>query len=225
MIFFSPHEDIVSERISTLHKLPTLTQGAIVLPITTCMQRVAPETFISRACLQLKLADRITLDDLRQTLVSAGYHYVSQVMARGEFTVRGSIVDFFPMGADHPYRLELFDDEVETMRSFDPEKQTSLDQLSEIHLLPAREFASDERAIKLFRRRYREKIAGDPNKSIIYREVSQANLPPGIEYYLPLFFEDTATLFDYLPENTLFVLYQNALQMGRGICQRTVQPL
>lgn len=208
---FSPHEDIVSERISTLHKLPGLTQGVIILPIATCMQRVAPEAFISTLSLHLKRADKVALDELRGTLSSAGYHHVSQVMARGEFTVRGSIVDFFPMGSDYPYRLELFDDEIETIRSFDPEKQTSLRRLNEINLLPAHEFASDENAIKLFRRRYREKIAGDPNKSIIYREVSHANLPPGIEYYLPLFFEDTATLFDYLPANTLFVLYQNAL--------------
>ena len=211
---FSPHEDIVSDRISTLHKLPKLTHGALVLPITTCMQRVAPKDFITAVSMHLKIGDTLELDHLRNSLAAAGYHHVSQVVTRGEFTIRGSIVDFFPMGSNHPYRLEFFDTEVETIRTFDPEKQTSLTKLEEISLLPAHEFPSDEQAIKEFRRRYREKIEGDPNKSIIYKEVSNGNFPPGIEYYLPLFFDKTYTLFDYFPENTLFVLYENALEVA-----------
>ena len=137
---------------------------------------------------------------------------MSQVVARGEFTLRGSIVDFYPMGAKWPYRLEFFDDEIETIRTFDPEKQTSIDKVEHLKILPAREFPSDENAIKEFRSRYRAAIAGDPNKSIIYREVSNGNFPPGIEYYLPLFFESTCTLFDYFPANTLFILIDNALE-------------
>lgn len=211
---FSPHEDIVSDRITTLHRLPQITHGVLVLPITTCMQRVAPKDFISEISLHIKIGDIIELDDLRHSLAAAGYHHVSQVVTRGEFTVRGSIVDFFPMGSNHPYRLEFFDNEVETIRTFDPEKQTSLVKLTEISLLPAHEFPSDEQAIKEFRRRYREKIEGDPNKSIIYKEVSNGNFPPGIEYYLPLFFDKTYTLFDYLPENTLFILQENALEVS-----------
>ncbi|MFK7794273.1 MAG: transcription-repair coupling factor [Gammaproteobacteria bacterium] len=210
---FSPHEDIVSDRITTLHRLPQLTHGVLVLPISTCMQRVAPKNFISEISLHIKIGDILELDDLRRSLASAGYHHVSQVVTRGEFTIRGSIVDFFPMGSNHPYRLEFFDNEVETIRTFDPEKQTSLIKLTEISLLPAHEFPSDQQAIKEFRRRYREKIEGDPNKSIIYKEVSNGNFPPGIEYYLPLFFDKTSTLFDYLPENTLFVLHENALDV------------
>jgi transcription-repair coupling factor (superfamily II helicase) len=211
---FSPHEDIVSDRITTLHRLPQLTHGVLVLPITTCMQRVAPKDFISEISLHIKIGDVLELDDLRTSLTAAGYHHVSQVVTRGEFTVRGSIVDFFPMGSNHPYRLEFFDNEVETIRTFDPEKQTSLVKLDEISLLPAHEFPSDEQAIKEFRRRYREKIEGDPNKSIIYKEVSNGNFPPGIEYYLPLFFDKTYTLFDYFPKNTLFIMHENALDVS-----------
>lgn len=211
---FSPHEDIVSERISTLHALPDLTHGVLILPITTCMQRVAPKDFISEVSLKIKIGDTIELDQLRHSLSSAGYHHVSQVVARGEFTVRGSIIDFFPMGSNNPFRLEFFDEEIETIRTFDPEKQTSLQKLNEISLLPAHEFPSDESAIKEFRRRYREKIEGDPNKSIIYKEVSNGNFPPGIEYYLPLFFDQTCSLFEYFPDNTLFILYENALDVA-----------
>lgn len=211
---FSPHEDIVSDRISTLYQLPKLTDGVLVLPIATCMQRVAPKDFITEISLHIKIGDVLELDQLRHTLSSAGYHHVFQVVARGEFTIRGSIVDFFPMGSSYPYRLEFFDDEVETIRTFDPEKQTSLVKLDGISLLPAHEFPSDETAIKEFRRRYREKIEGDPNRSIIYKEVSNGNFPPGIEYYLPLFFNQTFTLFDYFPENTLFVLYENVLEVA-----------
>ena len=209
---FSPHEDIISERISSLQILPNLEHGLLVLPIATCMQRVPPKEYIQKFTLNLNRGDTVELGDLRKTLNGAGYHYVSQVVARGEFTVRGSIVDFFPMGAAQPYRLEFFDDEIETIRTFDPEKQTSIEKVEQITILPAREFPSDENAIKEFRRRYRAAIAGDPNKSIIYREVSNGNFPPGIEYYLPLFFDNTCSLFDYFPENTLFILIENALE-------------
>lgn len=210
---FSPHEDIISERISALHSLPSLTQGCLILPATTCMQIIPPKKFINEVALVINRGDHHSLDELRGTLSSAGYHHVSQVTTRGEFTVRGSIVDFFPMGSAHPYRLEFFDDEIETIRSFDIEKQTSIEKLEQISLLPAHEFPSDEDSIKEFRRRYREKIEGDPNKSIIYKEVSNGNFPPGIEYYLPLFFDQTATIFDYLPDNTLFILHENAIEM------------
>ena len=210
---FSPHEDIISDRISALHALPSLDSGMLVLPITTCMQRIPPKEFISLAEFNFKTGDHVELDSLREMLVISGYHHVSQVVTRGEFTIRGSIIDFFPMGSHQPYRIELFDDEVETIRTFDPEKQTSVKKLDHVKILPAHEFPSDEQAIKLFRKRYREKIEGDPNKSIIYKEVSNGNFPPGIEYYLPLFFEQTSTLFDYLPEGTLFIVYGNSIDI------------
>ena len=164
---FSPHEDIISDRISTLHALPSLTQGCLILPVTTCMQIIPPQEFINAVALVINQGDKLSLDELRDTLTAAGYHHVSQVTSRGEFTVRGSIVDFFPMGSAHPYRVEFFDDEIETIRSFDEEKQTSIEKLKTVSLLPAHEFPSDEASITEFRRRYREKIEGDPNKSII----------------------------------------------------------
>ena len=209
---FSPHEDIISERIAALQALPKLDRGLLVLPVTTCMQRVSPPGFIEQFSLNLKCGDSIDPGELRNLLVTAGYNYVSQVMTRGEFAVRGSIVDFFPMGAMHPYRLEFFDDDIETIRSFDAEKQTSIKKLDAITCLPAREFPSDENAIKEFRSRYRAAIAGDPNKSIIYREVSAGHFPSGIEYYLPLFFDQTSTLFDYFPSNTLFILLDDVFE-------------
>ena len=208
---FSPHEDIISDRISSLQILPELEHGLLVLPIATCMQRIPPKEFIQQFTLNLQCGDAIELDRLRSLLTNAGYLYVSQVVARGEFTIRGSIVDFFPMGARLPYRLDLFGDELETIRTFDPEKQTSIDKVEQLKILPAREFPSDQNAIKEFRRRYRAAIVGDPNKSIIYREVSNGHFPPGIEYYLPLFFDNTCSLFDYLPDNTLFILIDNTL--------------
>ena len=211
---FSPHEDIVSERISALGRLPHIDNGLLVLPISTSMQRVPPKEFVLNFSLNLNCGDEIELDHLRKTLINAGYHYVSQVVARGEFTIRGSIVDFYPMGSDYPYRLDFFDDQIETIRTFDPEKQTSIDKVEHFSLLPAREFPCDESAIKEFRQRYRANIEGDPNKSIIYREVSNGNFPPGIEYYLPLFFDRTCTLFDYFPDNTLFIVVDNAQEVA-----------
>lgn len=202
---FSPHEDIISERISALQALPNIKRGLLVVPVTTCLQRVSPEAFIKQFSLNIKVGDTIDPTELRNTLATAGYRNVSQVMARGEFASRGAITDFFPMGSDEPYRLEFFDDEIETIRTFDVEKQTSNQKLDSIHCLPAREFPSNEEAIKAFRSRYRTKISGDPNKSIIYKEVSNGNFPSGIEYYLPLFFDQTSTLFDYFPSNTLFI--------------------
>lgn len=207
---FSPHEDIISERIASLRNLPAIKHGLLILPISTCMQRVPPKEFVQQFSLNLQCGDEIELEHLRKVIINAGYHYVSQVVARGEFTFRGSIVDFFPMGSECPYRVEFFDDQIETIRTFDPEKQISIDKVEKLTLLPAREFPCDESAIKEFRRRYRVAIEGDPNKSIIYREVSNGNFPPGIEYYLPLFFDHTCTLFDYFPDNTLFILIDNA---------------
>lgn len=202
---FSPHEDIISERIATLQMLPQIQRGCLVVPVTTCLQRVSPKTFVQQFSLNIKVGDTLDPTELRNTLATAGYRNVAQVMARGEFATRGAITDFFPMGSDEPYRVEFFDDEVETIRTFDIEKQTSKQKLKAIHCLPAREFPSNDDAIKAFRSRYRSKISGDPNKSIIYKEVSNGNFPSGIEYYLPLFFDQTCTLFDYFPSNTLFI--------------------
>ena len=154
---------------------------------------------------ELSVGDALALEPFRQRLAEAGYASVSQVVSPGEFAVRGSLLDVYPMGTTAPLRIDLFDDEIEAIRTFDPESQRSLDSLENIRLLPAREVPLDPDAIKEFRRRFRTRFEGDPTKTTIYRGVSEGIAPAGIEFYLPLFFEGTATLFDYLPPNAVIV--------------------
>lgn len=202
---FSPHQDIVSQRLATLYRLPQRRRGVLVVPVATLMQRLAPRGYLDRYALLLKVGERLDLSDFRHRLEAAGYVCVSQVVEHGEFAVRGSILDLFPMGIERPYRIELFDDLVETIRDFDPDTQRSIAKVTQIELLPAREFPLDKDSISRFRQAWRRQFEGDPQRSVIYREVSEGNAPGGIEYYLPLFFEQSATLLDYLPEATLAI--------------------
>ncbi len=203
---FSPHQDIVSQRLATLHRLPTLEQGILIVPAATLMQRLAPRSYLDGTAFLLSTGDGLELDATRERLERAGYRCVPEVMEHGEFAVRGALLDLFPMGSPHPYRIDLFDDEVDTIRVFDPETQRSTHKVERIALLPGREFPVDEQAIALFRRQFRARFEGDPTRSLIYREVSDGVMPNGIEYYLPLFFEQTSTLFDYLPSRTCLFL-------------------
>ena len=199
---FAPLPDLVSERLTALHQLPRMTRGVLVAPVSTLLQRLCPPDYVEGHTFLLRVGDRLPLDDTRRRLERAGYQCVSQVMSHGEFAVRGSLLDIFPMGAGDAYRIDLFDDEVDSIRTFDPETQRSLDRVSDISVLPAREFPVHDAAVKHFRQAWRETFEGDPQRSLVYRDVSDGRLPGGIEYYLPLFFEHTATLFDYLPEGT-----------------------
>ena len=201
----SPHQDIVSERLATLHALPGTERGVLVLSATTLMGRLPPRGFVEGNSLLLAVGDRLDLDAARGRLELGGYRCVSQVMEHGEFAVRGSLLDLFPTGAQHPYRIDLFDAEVETIRTFDPESQRSLDRADSIRLLPARELPLDPEAVRRFRTAWRTRFEGNPNACPVYRDVSEGFTPAGIEYWLPLFFERTATLFDYLPDATLVV--------------------
>jgi transcription-repair coupling factor (superfamily II helicase) len=202
---FSPHQDIVSERLQTLHQLPDFKRGILLVPIATLMQRIAPRAFLDGNHLELKIGDQFDIEQWRLKLEKSGYRNVAQVIEHGEFAVRGAIIDLFPMGSRHPYRIDLFDDEIDTLRTFDPETQRSIDSIDQIQLLPAREFPVNDDSITLFRKQFRQYFDGDPQRSLIYREVSAGNMPGGIEFYLPLFFEQTARLTDYLPDNTLLV--------------------
>ena len=202
---FSPHQDIVSQRIETLYHLPGQTQGLLLLPAATLLQRVAPPEYIQGRGLVVEVGERLDIDRLRQQFEQAGYRCVAQVMEHGEYAVRGSLLDVYPMGANLPYRLDLFDDELETIRTFDPESQRSIDKVADIRLLPAREFPFDKDAIRAFRQRWRRRFEGDPQSCPVFRDVSEAITPAGIDYYQPLFFEHMATLFDYLPDNALLV--------------------
>ena len=202
---FSPHEDLISERLKTLYKLESMKQGVLIIPISTLMLRLPPLDYVQANTLMIKVGDTLDIEKFRQQLAEAGYRHVSQVMEHGEYSTRGSLIDLFPMGNKQPYRIDLFDDEVETIRSFNPEDQRTIDKISEIELLPAHEFPLNPEGIAQFKENYTRLIGGDLARSQIYENIVQGNPPSGIEYYLPLFFERTSTLFDYLPEKTLLI--------------------
>ncbi len=216
---FPPLPELVSERLLTLHRLPSLDRGVLVVPAGTLLQRLPPRDYVDGHSLVLGIGDRLNLDDTRRRLERAGYQCVSQVIAHGEYAVRGALLDLFPMGSQEPYRIDLFDDEVESIRTFDPDSQRSREKMERIRLLPAREYPLDEDAIAAFRQRYRGTFEGDPQASIIYREVSAGHVPGGLEYYLPLFFEETATLADYLPERTLVIEEERAREAAASFLQ------
>src|SRR6185436_9198203 len=200
---FSPHPDIISERLAALAELPRLKSGVLLAAADTLGQRIAPRGYVDGRTFNLAVGDRLPIDPLRARLVESGYASVSQVSAPGEFALRGSLFDVFPMGAETPLRVDLFDDEIEVIREFDPETQRSGDSLKHVRLLPGREMPLDADSVKAFRLRYRKRFEGDPTKSVIYRGVSDGLAPLGIEFYLPLFFDTTDTLLDYLPADTV----------------------
>jgi len=202
---FSPHQDLSSQRLRTLARLPELRQGIVLAAAHTLMHRLAPPAYIAAHALSLTVGDRLEREAFRARLAHSAYQPVSQVMAPGEFAVRGSLLDIFPMGSDLPYRIDLFDEQIETIRRFDPETQRSGEKLERIELLPAREFPLNPEAIQRFRQGFRARFEGDPQRSPLYRDISKGLSPAGIEYYLPLFFDQTVTLFDYLPAGTLLV--------------------
>ncbi len=199
---FSPHQDIVSQRIATLYQLPELSHGVLVVPITTALHRLAPKRFLLGSSLVLDVGQKLNVEQMRLRLEAAGYRCVDTVYEHGEFAVRGALIDLFPMGSALPYRIDLFDDEIETLRTFDPENQRSIDKVESIRLLPAREFPLKKEAVTGFRARFRERFDVDFRRCPIYQDLSTGITPAGIEYYLPLFYEETATLFDYLPEDS-----------------------
>ena len=203
---FSPHQDIISDRLATLARLTEMRSGVVVAAAQTIMQYLPPREYVEGGALMLDRGQKLDMDALRQRLERAGYRAVTQVMEHGEYAVRGALVDVYPMGNRKPFRIDLFDDEIESLRSFDPETQLTDEHLDQIRLLPAREFPLDEDGIRNFRQRYRQAFEGDPQQSTIYRSISDGNQPPGIEYYLPLFFDSTCTLFDYLPADSLLAL-------------------
>ncbi|CAK0763570.1 transcription-repair coupling factor [Gammaproteobacteria bacterium] len=201
---FSPHQDIISERLAALYHLPTLTRGILLVPVATLMQRLPPREYLDASTLLLDVGQRLNREVLRARLEAAGYRAVATVMERGEFAVRGGLFDLYPMGAELPYRIDLCDDEVDSIRTFDPESQRSRETIKSIRLLPAREFPFDEEAISRFREAWRKSFDGD-SASPIYRDVTRGLASAGIEYYLPLFFTHTATLFDYLPTSGVVI--------------------
>jgi len=209
---FSPHQDLISRRLSALSALANSTPKILVVASPTLFYRLPPRDYIKAFGLSLSTSDRITLEEFQSQLESCGYERVSQVNNHGEYALRGSLIDVYPMGSELPVRVDFFDDEIETLRCFDPETQLSLDAIEHIESLPAREFSLDEEGIRGFRARFRERFEGNPNDCDVYREVSEGRSPGGIENYLPLFHETTETLWDYLPENSLLVSLHDADQ-------------
>ena len=200
---FSPHQDIISTRLSLLNSLPTLRRGVLVVPAITLMHRVAPRSFSLGSSLVLEVGQKFDISAMRRRLEAAAYRCVETVYEHGEFAVRGAIMDIFPMGSDLPYRLDLFDDEIESLRTFDPETQISVDRVQNIRLLPAREFPLTPEAINLFLDHWHQRFSSDPRRCHVYQDVAAGLSPAGIEYYLSLFFDQLETLFDYLPEDAL----------------------
>lgn len=207
--YFSPHQDIISERLATLYKLGHLQQAAIVIPISTLMNRLCPRDYLDGQIFLMQLKDTLAIEPTRMRLEKAGYRCVNQVREHGEFAVRGSIMDIFPMGSLLPFRIDLFDDEIESIRTFSTETQRTLEQVDKIELLPAKEFPLTDSAIERFRQQWRSQFGGNPLNSPLYQEISEGICTPGIDYYLPLFFEKTATFFDYLPEDSLIITLNN----------------
>jgi transcription-repair coupling factor (superfamily II helicase) len=204
---FSPHQDLISERLATLYAVSRGECEVLIAAASTAITRLSPPAFLAGHTFFMKKGERLEIDKLRAQLTVAGYQHVTQVVAAGEYSVRGGLIDLFPMGTQLPYRIELFDDEVETIRSFDVDTQRTLYPVPEIRLLPAREFPSGDAGRTAFRQRFREAFEGDASRISLYKDVSNGILPAGIEYYLPLFFETTATLFDYLPQDATLLLH------------------
>ena len=202
---FSAHPDITSARLATLAELPRARRGVWLVAIDTLLQRLAPRSYIEAYSLKVHVNETLDIQALRAQLALAGYAAVTQVVAHGEFAVRGSLIDVFPMGSDAPYRIDMLDRDVDSIRRFDPDSQRSLDKLDRIQLLPARETPLNPEAVREFRRRYRLRFAGDLSEQAIYRDVSSGVAPGGIEYFLPLFFERTSHLFEYFPPHSVLV--------------------
>ncbi len=207
---FSPHQDLVSERLATLYRASRGECDVLLVAATTALYRFAPPSYLAAFTFFLAQGEKLDVDALRSQLALGGYQHVTQVVAAGEFSVRGGLIDLFPMGSALPYRIDLFDEEIESIKSFDVDSQRTLYPVPNVRLLPAREFPQDDAARTRFRGRFREVFEGDPSKSALYRDISNGVTPGGIEYYLPLFFDATATLAEYFPANTTVAIHGDA---------------
>ncbi len=206
---FSPHHDLVSERLATLYSVTRGECDVLLVPASTAAYRLAPPAYLAAYTFFLKKGETLDAERFRSQLTLAGYMHVSNVISPGEYSIRGGLIDLYPMGSALPYRLDLFDDEIENIKTFDVDTQRTLYPVTEIRLLPAREFPLDDKGRTRFRQRFREVFEGDPAKSGIYKDISNGTPSAGIEYWLPLFFDETATLFDYLPEGTTLCLHND----------------
>jgi transcription-repair coupling factor (superfamily II helicase) len=204
---FSPHQDLVSERLATLYRITRGECHVALVAAQTALYRLAPQSFLAAHTFFLTQGEKLDVEALRSQLALAGYTHVTQVVSPGEFSIRGGLIDLYPMGAALPYRLDLFGDEIESIKTFDADTQRTLYPMRDVRLLPAREFPLDDAGRTRFRGRFREVFEGDPSRSPLYKDISAGIVPGGIEYYLPLFFDATATFIEYLPPNSIFALH------------------
>ena len=202
---FSPHQDLVAERLRVLRRLTQGGQLIVFAAAPTLLPHLPPKAYLRARGIELHTRQQLDPSAFRDQLDNAGYQRVSQVSTHGEYAVRGSLVDFYPTGHSNPVRVDFLDDEVESIREFDPDSQLTTGQVERLDTLPAREMPIDAEAVKAFRLRYRARFEGNPANSVIYREVSEQRLPAGVENYLPLFFDETASFWDYLPPSTQVV--------------------
>ncbi|MES2771031.1 MAG: transcription-repair coupling factor [Pseudomonadota bacterium] len=219
---FSPHHDLVSERLATLYGLLRGECDVLLVPASTAVYRLTPPAYLAAYTFFLSKGEALKSEQLRAQLSLAGYHHVTQVIAPGEYSIRGGLLDLFPMGSALPYRIDLFDEEIESIKTFDVDNQRSLYPVAEIRLLPAREFPLDDKGRAHFRQRFREIFEGEPAKIALYKDISNGVAPAGIEYWLPLFFDETATLFSYLPENSVLYLHGDVPEAIRAFWRNAV---
>lgn len=221
---FSPHEDIVSKRLALLNKLPQLTHGIVIASIHTLMHKLAPKQHVQGQGVNLKINDNMDLTAFCTQLTHAGYHHVEQVIQHGEFAHRGAIIDFFPMGYAHPIRIELFDDEIASLRSFNVDTQRTIQQIKQIkQILPAYEFPLTTEAIDQFKQNWRERFTNTPRDASMYQAISNGQAAAGCQYYLPLFFTQLASLFDYLPKETILLLEDTSLAAGEHFTTEIIE--
>jgi len=216
---FSPHPDIIAERLKTLSDLASLQQGILLVPVSSLAQRLPPADYILQRSFSLATGQKLVIDEFRQRLQHAGYEASEQVYQAGQYAVRGSVLDLFPTGSPSPFRLDLFDEEIDSIRAFDPESQRSTGKVNRIDLLPAREYPCDEAALEAFRRAFRLRFDVDTRNVTLYQDIRAGMHPQGLEQYLPLFYDETSFLFDYLDQVVNFILvdvmYSRALR-GQG---------
>ena len=220
---FSPHPDIIAERLSTLSSLATVTSGLLLVPIATLMQRLPPRSHALGRNIQLKTGQSLVIEDFRARLQQAGYSHSDPVYQAGQFAVRGSVVDLFPSGRKLPLRIDLFDEEIDSLREFDPETQRSSAELQEVSMLPAREYPCDSDSFDAFRKAFRYRFVVDTRNVSLYQDLRQGLHPQGLEQYLPLFFENTECLLDYLPAKPLVVTQHGIEEAAEGFWTSTTE--
>ena len=220
---FSPHQDIVSKRLETLYSLPSLKHGLVITTTATAMQRIAPVEYVQSNALILKKGEKLDLEQFRLQLDAAGYYSVPKVTQHGEFAVRGSLIDLFPTGNERPFRIDLFDDEIESIKLFNEETQISIEETQSIRMLPAREYPLDDAGITRFRQGFRREFEGNPKDCPVYNDISDGLSSGGAEYFMPLFFEHTATLFDYLPQNITVMSLDDALSESESFYEQVTE--